>query len=59
MFSTLNKLEKKLNSLKFDDKGSIDNYQYYTIRKAISKFGKFASTWIKILDKNYDIEFSR
>lgn len=59
MFSTLNKLESKLSTLKLDDKDSVDTHHFYCIKKAISRFGKFAISWIKVLDKNYDIEFSR
>lgn len=58
MFSTINKLEHKISSLKLDD-SEVDKHQFYCIKKAISHFGKFAIRWIKILDKNYDIEFSR
>lgn len=59
MFSSLNKLEHKVSSLRLDKDNDISNYHIYIIKKSISSFGKFATHWIKTLDKNYDIEFTR
>lgn len=59
MFNVVNKLEHKASTLNLDSDDDVKKYHLYHLKKAIRSFGKFSIYWIKELDTNYDIEFSR